>query len=79
MHTSRSVYAAFEVVKPAACLAGRGVDSKPLRVAVWTTTPWTIPANMAVAVNGALEYAVATHPSLQVRDRGSHSISASFT
>ena len=22
-----------------------------LRVAVWTTTPWTIPANLAVAVN----------------------------
>ena len=26
--------------------------------AIWTTTPWTIPANLAVAVNGDLEYAV---------------------
>lgn len=25
---------------------------------IWTTTPWTIPANLAVAVNEALEYAV---------------------
>ncbi len=25
---------------------------------IWTTTPWTIPANLAVAVNDALEYAV---------------------
>jgi len=26
--------------------------------AIWTTTPWTIPANLAVAVNDALQYAV---------------------
>ncbi len=26
--------------------------------AIWTTTPWTIPANLAVAVNGTLEYAI---------------------
>lgn len=25
---------------------------------IWTTTPWTIPANLAVAVNGELAYAV---------------------
>lgn len=25
---------------------------------VWTTTPWTIPANLAVAVNDRLDYAV---------------------
>jgi isoleucyl-tRNA synthetase len=25
---------------------------------VWTTTPWTIPANLAVAVNGELDYSV---------------------
>lgn len=27
-------------------------------IAIWTTTPWTMPANMAVAVNGKLEYAL---------------------
>ena len=26
--------------------------------AIWTTTPWTIPANLAVAVNDKLEYCV---------------------
>lgn len=26
--------------------------------AIWTTTPWTIPANLAVAVNDQLTYAV---------------------
>ncbi|MBD2345325.1 isoleucine--tRNA ligase [Anabaena subtropica] len=58
-HTSRSIYAAFpvtglsEAVKP---LLG---DYLPdLGVAIWTTTPWTIPGNLAVAVNGDLNYAV---------------------
>lgn len=30
----------------------------PLSVVIWTTTPWTLPANQAVALNPALEYAV---------------------
>ncbi|QSJ21100.1 isoleucine--tRNA ligase [Nostoc sp. UHCC 0702] len=58
-HTSRSIYAAFavtslsEVVKP--LLAEYLPD---LAVAIWTTTPWTIPGNLAVAVNADLDYAV---------------------
>ncbi|RCJ28230.1 isoleucine--tRNA ligase [Nostoc sp. ATCC 43529] len=58
-HTSRSVYAAFPVIS-----LGEGVKSllgeylPDLGVAVWTTTPWTIPGNLAVAVNGELDYAV---------------------
>ena len=30
----------------------------PLSVAIWTTTPWTLPANQAVALNPELDYAV---------------------
>ncbi|MDD4914806.1 MAG: isoleucine--tRNA ligase [Methylococcales bacterium] len=30
----------------------------PLSVVIWTTTPWTLPANQAVALNADLEYAV---------------------
>ncbi len=30
----------------------------PLAVVIWTTTPWTLPANQAVAMNPTLEYAV---------------------
>lgn len=58
-HVSRSIYAAFaitslsEAVKP--LLAEYQSD---LGVAVWTTTPWTIPGNLAVAVNADLNYAV---------------------
>ncbi|WP_190240752.1 isoleucine--tRNA ligase [Nostoc sp. 'Peltigera membranacea cyanobiont' 210A] len=58
-HVSRSIYAAFavtslaETVKP--LLAEYLSD---LGVAIWTTTPWTIPGNLAVAVNADLNYAV---------------------
>jgi isoleucyl-tRNA synthetase len=58
-HISRSIYAAFpitglaEAVKP--LLAKYQSD---LGVAIWTTTPWTIPGNLAVAVNADLNYAV---------------------
>ncbi|MDO9423260.1 MAG: isoleucine--tRNA ligase [Methylobacter sp.] len=31
----------------------------PLSVVIWTTTPWTLPANQGVALNSELEYAVA--------------------
>ena len=30
----------------------------PLSVVIWTTTPWTLPANQAVALNPELEYVV---------------------
>jgi len=30
----------------------------PLSVVIWTTTPWTLPANRAVALNPALDYVV---------------------
>ncbi|MDZ8024983.1 MAG: isoleucine--tRNA ligase [Nostoc sp. DedQUE11] len=58
-HVSRSIYVAFPVIS-----LGEGVKSllgeylPDLGVAVWTTTPWTIPGNLAVAVNGELDYAV---------------------
>jgi isoleucyl-tRNA synthetase len=32
-----------------------------LRLLVWTTTPWTLPSNLALAVNPDLDYAVVTH------------------
>jgi isoleucyl-tRNA synthetase len=30
----------------------------PMSVVIWTTTPWTLPANQAVALNPMLEYAI---------------------
>ncbi|MCU1354559.1 MAG: ileS, partial [Acidimicrobiales bacterium] len=33
-------------------------DPGPLRILAWTTTPWTLPSNLAVAVGPDLDYAV---------------------
>lgn len=30
----------------------------PINMVIWTTTPWTLPANQAVALNPSLEYAI---------------------
>ena len=39
--------------------AGGAACNGGLHLAVWTTTPWTLPANVAVAVNPALGYTLA--------------------
>ncbi len=44
---------------------GRG----PLSVLIWTTTPWTLPANQAVALNPALDYAVVQCESARGHER----------
>jgi isoleucyl-tRNA synthetase len=55
-HTSPSVYVKFPLVSDPAsidpALAGRKVF-----FLVWTTTPWTLPANLGIAVNPDFEYA----------------------
>ncbi len=35
-----------------------GHGDGPMSVVIWTTTPWTLPANQAVALNPELEYAL---------------------
>lgn len=58
-HTSRSIYAAFPVTGLSEALKQTLGEYLPnLDVAIWTTTPWTIPGNLAVAVNADLNYAV---------------------
>ena len=41
---------------------GSAVD--PLRLLAWTTTPWTLPSNLAVAVGQDISYAVVRSPAL---------------
>ncbi|XP_071730451.1 isoleucine--tRNA ligase, chloroplastic/mitochondrial [Rutidosis leptorrhynchoides] len=56
-HVSKSMYAIFKVLNtPSEC--GLLDEFPKLSLAIWTTTPWTIPANAAVAVNSKLEYAI---------------------
>jgi len=59
-HTSPSVYVEFplatdsagELVSRVPALAGRNVS-----VLIWTTTPWTIPSNLAIAFHPEFDYA----------------------
>lgn len=58
-HTSDSIYVAFKMTAAAPTVQSILEPFLPdLGVAIWTTTPWTIPANLAVSVNPALTYAV---------------------
>lgn len=61
-HTSRSCYCAFPAtsVPSSAPESVRDASAAPggLAVSIWTTTPWTLPANRAIAVNNRLEYAL---------------------
>jgi isoleucyl-tRNA synthetase len=52
-HTSPSIHVALELVSPlpVPALAGRKA-----RLVVWTTTPWTLPANLAVAAHPDVTY-----------------------
>jgi isoleucyl-tRNA synthetase len=58
-HTSHSVFVKFEFVgdeaKKAYEKAGISPDL-PLFAVIWTTTPWTLPANLAISLNPKLEY-----------------------
>ncbi len=58
-HTSLSIYAAFAMTSLSEAAKSALAPYLPqLAVAIWTTTPWTIPANLAVSVNPRLDYVV---------------------
>jgi isoleucyl-tRNA synthetase len=46
-----------------------GCGEGAVSVVIWTTTPWTLPANQAVALNPSLEYAVVECESDQGKER----------
>ncbi|WP_316568449.1 isoleucine--tRNA ligase [Neobacillus sp. YIM B06451] len=49
---SPSIYVAFKVKD------GKGVLDTDTSIVIWTTTPWTIPANLGISVHPDLVYAV---------------------
>ena len=60
MHTSPSVYVRYKLTsEPGAidpALADAVSDIKHVWTIIWTTTPWTLPASLAVAFHPELEY-----------------------
>ncbi|NNM61486.1 MAG: isoleucine--tRNA ligase [Steroidobacteraceae bacterium] len=70
---SPSIYVRFAVVDPLD-LAQRfhletGSGALPVSVAIWTTTPWTLPANRAVALHPEIEYALIERGTGEARER----------
>lgn len=53
-HHSPSIWVAFSIIENEASQQ-LGLESD-VKVVIWTTTPWTLPANQAIAVNPELEY-----------------------
>lgn len=49
---SASIYVAFEVTD------GKGVIDEGVKIIIWTTTPWTIPANLGISLHPQLNYVV---------------------
>src|SRR5277367_3349337 len=75
-HVSPSIYVAFafnENLRDAAALAANASDGAELAAAhkagklfavIWTTTPWTLPANLGISLNPTFDYVA-----LKVSDR----------
>jgi isoleucyl-tRNA synthetase len=57
-HTAIAIWVKFLVPIAEAAKFGLPTD-KPLFVVIWTTTPWTIPANLAIALHPDVDYVVA--------------------
>ena len=67
-HRSPSIYVKFKMVSAPSHLEGKGkggrdigdifpsLKGKPVSVVIWTTTPWTIPANLAIALHPDFTY-----------------------
>ena len=58
-HKSDTIYTAFPVKK------SKLKELEGAEVVIWTTTPWTIPANKALAYNDAIDYLI-----IQLNDEG---------
>ena len=56
-HESDTIYVSFKIKKSSI------KDLENSEVIIWTTTPWTIPANKALAYNKSLDYTL-----LQIND-----------
>lgn len=57
-HVSTAAYVKFPVMNLPEGLKGKLPNDEKLSAVIWTTTPWTLPANRAIAVHSDLEYSV---------------------
>ncbi len=60
-HASPSIYVRFPLVSDPAAL-DPALTGRKVYGLIWTTTPWTIPANLAISFNPKFEYAAVDTP-----------------
>ncbi len=57
--SSKSIYVRFEFDKPSTEKINSEIlkgNTKPIYAIIWTTTPWTIPSNVAISMHPRFEY-----------------------
>jgi isoleucyl-tRNA synthetase len=54
-HTTPSIYVKFPIISDIAAVRPKLVGQK-VNIVIWTTTPWTIPANLAIALHEEFIY-----------------------
>lgn len=60
-HKSTSIYVKFQFDKNSQSKIYEKINlesTNPLYAVIWTTTPWTIPSNMAICLNESFDYSV---------------------
>ena len=62
-HTSTSIYVRFKFDEEATEKIGKLVDlpNENVYTVIWTTTPWTIPSNMAISMHPRFDYTFFTY------------------
>jgi isoleucyl-tRNA synthetase len=57
-HASPSIYVEFPLAEDDSLLAAQvpALAGRPVSVLIWTTTPWTIPSNLAIAFHPEFDY-----------------------
>jgi isoleucyl-tRNA synthetase len=61
-HTSPSIYVRLPMVDYDTTKLHEGLAGKKLSLVIWTTTPWTMPANLAVVAHTKLDYVAIPAP-----------------
>ena len=56
-----SIYVKFKVTDDLGKFEAMGIDPSKVSFVIWTTTTWTLPANLAICVGPGFEYSIIKH------------------
>ncbi|OGQ04357.1 MAG: isoleucine--tRNA ligase [Deltaproteobacteria bacterium RIFCSPLOWO2_01_44_7] len=56
-HRSPSIYVKFKLMETNKVKKSWGLKEEPVYLVIWTTTPWTLPANLAISLHPSFTYA----------------------